>query len=114
MKSAVSGCRRLAIQVALLQSMAFCASAAMAVAPNIGGNVTINVEVGNIVNFAEAPDSVAQVAIGSVSEGNLGGFNATVVVGDVVNQATGNGSCAQVLIGSAGIPSCVAGSAAAP
>jgi len=87
----------------------FTTSIANAAAPNIQGNVNINVEVGNVVNYAEAADSVAQVAVGSVSEGNIGGFDATVVVGDIVNYASGNGSCSQVLIGSVGIPSCVAG-----
>lgn len=83
-----------------------------AAAPNIQGSVNINVEVGNVVNYAEATDSVAQIAIGSMSEGDAGGFDATVVVGDVVNYATGMGSCSQILIGSVGVPSCVAGSAA--
>jgi len=99
---------KLALVFALMQSMAFLT--VNAAAPSISGAVTINVEVGNVINYAEAADSVAQVAIGSVSEGTLGGFNATVAVGDVVNQAVGLGSCSQVLIGSAGIPSCVAGS----
>ena len=83
---------------------------AWAAAPNIQGDVTIEVEVGNVVNYAEAIGSVAQVAIASVSEGDLGGFNSTVSVGDVVNYATGDGSCSQVLIGSVGVPSCVASS----
>lgn len=78
-------------------------------APNIQGSVNINVEIGDVVNYAEAADSVAQVAIGSVSEGTIGSFTSTVAVGDVINYASGNGSCAQVLLGSVGVPSCVAG-----
>lgn len=84
---------------------------ALSAAPNIQGNVNIEVEVGNVVNYAEATGSVAQVAIASVSEGDIGGFTAVVSVGDVINYASGNGSCSQVLIGSVGVPSCVAGDA---
>lgn len=89
------------------------AGTAIAAAPNIQGNVNIEVEVGNVVNYAEATGSVAQVAIASVSEGSIGGFTAAVSVGDVINYASGNGSCSQVLIGSVGVPSCVAGDATA-
>jgi len=82
-------------------------------APSIQGDVTISVEVGNVVNYAEAADSVAQVAIGSMAEGSAGGFNATVVAGDIINYSSGRGSCSQILLGSVGIPSCVGGSSSA-
>ena len=84
-------------------------SNAFAAAPNIQGSIEIEVEMGNVVNNAVAADSVAQVAIGSVSSGSMGTTKIKVVHGDVVNTATGTGSCAQVLIGSIGVPSCVAG-----
>ena len=107
----VKGISMMPIKIKHLASIFFITSAQVyAAAPNIQGSVNINVEAGNIVNYAEAANSVAQVAIGSMSEGDAGGFDATVVVGDVVNYATGDGSCSQVLIGSVGVPSCVAGS----
>ena len=81
-----------------------------AAAPNIQGSVEIDVQVGNVINTAEAANSVAQVSIGSISTGDMGDTTIKIVHGDVVNTATGIGSCAQVLIGSIGVPSCVGGS----
>lgn len=82
----------------------------LAAAPNITGSINIEVSAGNIINASDAPNSVAQVAIASVSEGSLANFDVFVAVGDVTNTTTGDSGCSQVLIGSVGVPSCIASS----
>lgn len=81
----------------------------IAAAPNVQGSVEIDVEVGDVLNYAQGVDSVAQIAIASVSEGGYGSINLSVSTGDVINYAAGLGSCAQIMIGSL-VPSCIVGS----
>ncbi|MES2664036.1 MAG: hypothetical protein V4629_12125 [Pseudomonadota bacterium] len=86
-----------------------------AAAPNITGAVDITIQTGTITNVATGIGSIAQVGIGSVSDGDstLTGFTTDITVGDVINQAVAQGSCAQILIGTLGFPMCGGGGGAA-
>ncbi len=90
----------------VVSTLIFCGFAAKAAAPNISGDVDINVKADNIINTAIASNTKAEIIIGSMVSGSVGGFKTSVTVKTVTNIATGAGSCSQVVIGSVGHQEC--------
>ena len=92
--------------VGAVSTLVFCGFTVKAAAPNISGDVDINVKADNIINTAIASNTKAEIIIGSMVSGSVGGFKTSVTVKTVTNIATGAGSCSQVVIGSVGHQEC--------
>lgn len=72
-----------------------------AAAPNIGGDVDIDVELASVTNVAIADDAIAMVIIGSFLEGDTeGDFKTSVKASHVTNAAIGSRACSLLIIGS--------------
>lgn len=75
--------------------------------PTIGGDVTIEVETGNVTATASGADSTATNQIATVTDGNIGGdVSIEVETKDVSATASGSGSCAANQIGVIGRAPC--------
>jgi hypothetical protein len=84
------------------------ASNAFAEAPDIQGNVVLDVSASEIVNVAIGTNSIAQVVAGSILEGDvIGSVRSVVSVDTISNAAQAANSCSQVILGSIGVANCM-------